>query len=155
MDSSFELYSKNYIIYHHLKIFTIHQSATQSDLHFLKCLFLLRERERACTHTRLWESCRERERENPKQAPWCRCRALCRARSDEPWDRDLSQNQESDSQLTETPRHPEIPIYFKQVIKNHQTCKEICYVVLRFIFLFSLFGQGGLNLPGRTSETIL
>ena len=37
---------------------------------------------------------RERERENPKQAPHCQHRAWCRAQSQEPWEHDLSQNQE-------------------------------------------------------------
>ena len=48
----------------------------------------------------------EREAESPKQAPHCQCRAQHGARSQKPWNRDLSQNQESDAQVTEPPRHP-------------------------------------------------
>ncbi|MDN0705640.1 calcium-binding EGF-like domain-containing protein, partial [Escherichia coli] len=36
----------------------------------------------------------EGERENPKQAPYCQCRAQCRTQSYEPGDRDLSRNAE-------------------------------------------------------------
>ena len=39
----------------------------------------------------------ERERENPKQALCCQCRAWCGAQSHELWDHDLSQNQESEA----------------------------------------------------------
>ena len=40
---------------------------------------------------------RERERENPKQAPHCQSRALCGAQTHKPQDHDLSRNQESDT----------------------------------------------------------
>ena len=48
----------------------------------------------------------EQVRENPKQTLCCKCRAWCRARSQEPWDHDPSQNQESDGQPTEPHRCP-------------------------------------------------
>ena len=41
------------------------------------------------------EEQREGERENPEQVLCCQCRAQRRAGSNEPWDRDLSRNQES------------------------------------------------------------
>ena len=40
------------------------------------------------------EAGREGERENPKQAPSCQRRGPCGARTHEPRDHDLSQNQE-------------------------------------------------------------
>ena len=46
------------------------------------------------------------EREYPKQRPFCQCRARRRAQSHEPWDYDLSWNQELDSWPTESCRHP-------------------------------------------------
>ena len=45
---------------------------------------------------------KERERENPKKTPCLQRRAQCGARSHEPWDHDLSQNQESDAWLSHT-----------------------------------------------------
>ena len=61
-----------------------------------------RERERVL----VGKEQREREREKPKQAQHCQCRARCRGEFWEPWYHDLSQNQESDAQLTEPLRHP-------------------------------------------------
>ena len=55
---------------------------------------------------------RERERENPKQAPICQHRARGGARTHEPWDHDLSWNQESDAQPTEPPRRPFFFLFF-------------------------------------------
>ena len=60
---------------------------------FLKFLLILRERETAWAG----EVQREKERENPKQAPRYQCRARCGAQTHEPWDHDLSWNQESDA----------------------------------------------------------
>ena len=48
----------------------------------------------------------EREGENTKQALCYQCRAWCRAWTHEPWDQELSWNQESDGQSTEPPRWP-------------------------------------------------
>ena len=42
--------------------------------------------------------------ENPKQSLYCQHGAGCGAQSHKPWDQDLSQNQESDAQLTDQPR---------------------------------------------------
>ena len=55
-------------------------------------LFILRERY-ACEQGRG----RERVRENPMQAPLCQHRALLGAQTREPWDHNLSWNQESDA----------------------------------------------------------
>ena len=60
------------------------------------------------------EEQRERGRECPKQAPHCQCRVRCEAQSQELWDRDLSRNQESDTQPTEPPR---CPCYFVILIE--------------------------------------
>ena len=43
------------------------------------------------------EGRREKERENPKQAPCHQCRTWCGAWSHKPWDHDLSRDQESDA----------------------------------------------------------
>ena len=70
-----------------------------------------KEREREWGRVRVGrERERERERENPKQA-------LCSARSPTqgsipwPWDHDPSQNQDSNGQLTEPPRHTKINFF--------------------------------------------
>ena len=44
---------------------------------------------------------RERERENPKQAPYCPCRARRGAQTHKPYDRDLSRNQGSLNRLSQ------------------------------------------------------
>ena len=56
-----------------------------------KCLLILGKR----VHTHL--SWGRAERENPKQALCCQCRARPGARSHKPWDHGLSQNQELDA----------------------------------------------------------
>ena len=56
-----------------------------------------RERERENMHAWAGEWQRQRERETPKPTPCYQHRARHRAPSQEPWDRDLSQNQESDT----------------------------------------------------------
>ena len=45
-------------------------------------------------------------RENPKQAPCCLTEPGEELEPTKPWDHDLSQNEESDAQLTEPPRCP-------------------------------------------------
>ena len=45
----------------------------------------------------LGEGQREKEKENPKQAPCCQCRAQLGAWSYEPGNHDLSRDQESDA----------------------------------------------------------
>ena len=52
------------------------------------------------------EAGEEREVENPKQSPHCQHGALPGALTHELLDHDLSQNQESNAQLTETHRRP-------------------------------------------------
>ena len=55
-----------------------------------------------------WGVCKHRggtEREHSKQSYHCQCRAWYRARSHEPWDHDLSRNQELDAQPTKPHRH--------------------------------------------------
>ena len=47
----------------------------------------------------------QRERENPKQA-LCSAWSLTRDLNPQPWDHDLSPNQELDTQWTEPPRRP-------------------------------------------------
>ena len=69
---------------------------------FLKCLFILRERERVSASG----GGRGAESTNPKQVPNCQHRALHGARTHEPWDHDLSRNQDSDASPTEPPRRP-------------------------------------------------
>ena len=70
-----------------------------------KCLFIYFESERERERERAGEGQRER-RENPKQVPHCQHRAWHGARTQEPWDHDLNQNQELDTYLTEPPRCP-------------------------------------------------
>ena len=59
-----------------------------------------------------WESMstggaeREWERENPKLAPHCHCRAWRGVWTHELWDRGLRWSQESDTQMSEPPWHP-------------------------------------------------
>ena len=72
---------------------------------FKKCLFLC-VRERECMHVHVHAG-GGGERENLKQALYCQRRAPCGAWTHEPWDHDLSRNQESDAQLTEPPRRPQ------------------------------------------------
>ena len=48
----------------------------------------------------------EGERENPKQASHCPCKAPCRVRNHELQDHDRTQNQESITQPSELRRHP-------------------------------------------------
>ena len=66
----------------------------KASMTFFKNVYLLkRERERQRTH--VGEGQRARERKNPKQAPCCQHRTWLGAGTHEPWDHDLSQNQES------------------------------------------------------------
>ena len=74
---------------------------------------------------------RERKRENLKQA-LCSAQSPMRGSIPQPWDHDLSQNQESDAQLTEPPRHPKICFFFivpgglrPGVLKIWTACKGI------------------------------
>ena len=68
---------------------------------FFLSLFIW-DRECACTSKEGTE--REKDRENPKQAPCYQHRAWRWVRSHEVWYHDLSWNQESDAQPTEPPR---------------------------------------------------
>ena len=54
-------------------------------------LFIHLERERKSIYTCMHASREgvERERENPKQAPCCQCRASCRAQSHKSWDHEI------------------------------------------------------------------
>ena len=81
----------------------------------------------------MWEGQREKERENSKQVPRAQRRAWLRAWTREPWDRDLSQSQESDSQLTEPPRHP---WFFLSLVLSNLIINCVGLVFL----LFLLFG---------------
>ena len=67
----------------------------RSFLFFLEFLFIVCERENASAWAE--EGQRERERENPKQALQGQHRAGREAWTQEPWDHDLSWNQESDT----------------------------------------------------------
>ena len=84
---------------------TVSRKAWNSDI-FLKFVYLFWERVRVCAHRRVHKhrGGAERGRENPKQVPYCQRRAGLQACTHEPWDRDLSQNQQSDAWLTEPPR---------------------------------------------------
>ena len=68
---------------------------------------VLRERERARERAGMWEPGRgaeiEKARENLKQVPRP-AQSPTQDSIPQPWDHDLSQNQESDAQLTEPPR---------------------------------------------------
>ena len=87
-----------------------------------KCLFLFicwfrgREREYA------GEGQRERGRENLKQDPHCQCAVWCEAWSHEPWDPDLSRNQESDIQPTEPPGSPSKCLCLHCVFTEEKKC---------------------------------
>ena len=56
------------------------------SLVFNVCLFIYLE------STQAGEEQREREKENPKQTPFCQCRAQLGARTHKPWDHDLSRS---------------------------------------------------------------
>ena len=84
-----------------------HDIAIHFKLNFRKkCLFIW--------ETRGKERGREIGRENPKQALHCQHRAQHRARTHDPWDHDLSQNQEFGAYLTEPLRGPWIFFFFKE-----------------------------------------
>ena len=61
-------------------------------------------------HEQAGERQRERERGNPKQAPSVSAEPDG-AQAHEPRDHDLSQDQESDTQPTELPKHTQISYY--------------------------------------------
>ena len=61
----------------------------------------------------------KRERENPKKAPHCQHRAWCRAWAHEPWDHDLSWNQESDTQPTKPFGCPFIHLLNWKTLNSH------------------------------------
>ena len=88
-------YFKN--LYHHLK------KSRYISKHFLMFIYLEREKKRTCTW--VGEGQGEMEKENPKQSP-CSVWSPKWGLIPWPWDYDLSQNQESDAQQTEPPRHP-------------------------------------------------
>ena len=72
---------------------------------FFKCLFIF-ERESA---NRVGPE-REGERENPQKALHCQLRAWCQTQTHEPWDHDLSQNQELATYLPKWAT--QVPPYF-------------------------------------------
>ena len=74
--------------------------------------FLIFERERERERERAGE--RGRDRENPKQTP-CSAQSLMWGSILQPWDHDLNQNQESDAQLTEPPRRPQMHYFHVNV----------------------------------------
>ena len=80
------------------------------------------------------EGQRERERENPKQAPCCQPRARHGAQSHEPGDHDLSQNQELDTLPTEPPG---LNCYFSEVFWDNFTSdlSSNSFGSIRFIFI--------------------
>ena len=89
---------------------------------FVLSFFLFLSWERKSTNQRKG---REKERENLKQAPHS-ARSLMQGLIPWPWDHDLVQNQESDAQLTESPRHPNLEYFLKQ---------SLCSLLkLRFVF---------------------
>ena len=66
---------------------------------------------------------KERETQNPKQTPGSELSAqsLMRGSILQPWDRDLSRNQELDAQPTEPPRCPKLKRNFKNLVSaSHQ-----------------------------------
>ena len=79
------------------------------DLYFKKNTFFtfIVFRERECMKE---ERGRGKERENLKQAP-CSVRSPTRGLIPRLWEHDLNRNQESNTQLTEPPRHPS-PLHF-------------------------------------------
>ena len=78
-----------------------HKNTLLFFFNLFKCLFILRE----CVS----RGEEERKRENPKQAPCCQQKAQHGARTHEPWDHDLSWNQES---MLNWLSHPVPPSYF-------------------------------------------
>ena len=94
--------------------------SSHSHNHFI--YFYLREREREREHASGGGT--EGKRENLKQAPHS---ALSPAPDSipQPWDHDLSQNQESDAQPTESPRCP--PYSFLSLL--HIFCFKKCTII--------------------------
>ena len=103
---------------------------------FFKCLFIYFERERESEQER--ESWGGAERENPKQALCYQHRAPCRALSWEPWDHNLSRNQQPDTKPTEPPRLILKPKCVFLIFKNFINV----YLFLREQERQSLSGEG-------------
>jgi len=61
------------------------------------------------------------------------CRARCGGSIPEPWDHNLGQNQESDAQRTEPPRHPG---FYQYLFKDEQHGFELHGSTYTWIFFF-------------------
>ena len=117
-------------------------------LSFFLSVFIFRERERR--KKRKWKKEQKRElqegaegegeRQNPKQNLHCQPGAQCRSPTQEPWDHELSWNQESDALPAEPPRCPTAEVWHShrwEYLSHHPVAYHACVGVPKTIQSFT------------------
>ena len=143
------------------------QNLSEEIIYFLLFYFIIYKRDSACEQGRQRERERERERGNLKQAAhlvW----SLTQGSIPQPWDHDLSPNQESGAQPTEPPRCPYLQRLLTEIKNTTRILRKApSEVVISLYFCYPMWQweklaradcsllQGRDGIPDLTNETLL